>query len=409
MSTLLSVLATIAIVNSQTYSDDCGTSSFTVGTATISMQLERDFANSMVRITLTGPNDAWYGMVIGSGTMSGYAITGEGTTYALAERSISFGNQGTDMATSGTRTATLGTNGVLVLERPYRFNDDSTYFDFTPLLSCQIDTIPLAGALGSAFPMAKHISTTANQVFTRTCDCPTDAPSAATSPPSAGPTASPNDATDAPSAATNPPSAGPTASPEEASSDDYEICATSELIDDITLTLFRDTTNKMARIQISGPNTAWFGYGFGSETMTGAYAVTVEGADSANLGVVERVLNQESAPGVTKTYGTSSISTDGSTTTGILDLAYDGAGDDFDFTNFLTCVDDSINIIAASGSTTTMGFHTTYTPKVNGNMEDPKTLTRQASCTCEEPSSSANNIFNGIYVILAVFIASLFN
>jgi len=258
----------------------------------------------------------------------------------------------------------------------------------------------MAAAHGSSLTYMNHGASNRvkDQVFTRTCDC---SDTGATDPPTTiNPTA-------APSASTATPTGIPTPSPEEASSDDYEICATSELIDDVSLTVFRDATNEMLKIEISGSNTAWFGYGFGSAEMIGAYAVTVEGADS--LGVVQRTLDKQGTPpGSIVTYGTTSISTDGSTTTGVLTMAYDGAAE-FDFTPFLNCEIDSIGLIAAIGmsGSTEMSYHGGSTQRVPS-----MTLTRESSCTCSDTpttTASANNIFNGFYVILAVFIASLFN
>ena len=230
------VAITIAIVNAQTY-DDCGSATISVGGTDQTMKLERDSENTMVRITLTGPNDKWFGFVIGQGIMSGYAITGQGAaTYELSERTLEQHQPLSVLGSSGTPTAVnSGSNGVLTLVRPYSFGT-AGYFDFTELMTCNTASIAIAGAQGSSLDWAKHTATERDQTFTRTCQC-----ASATAAPSVAPT----------------------------EADDFQMCAESELIDNVALTLYRDTENKKVRIQISGQNTAWFGYGFGSAQMIG--------------------------------------------------------------------------------------------------------------------------------------------
>ena len=127
--------------------------------------------------------------------------------------------------------------------------------------------------------------------------------------------------------------------------------------------------------------------------------MTVEGADSSNLGVVQRKLTQKQPPpGDILSYGTTSLTTAGTVATGILEMAYDAASE-FDFTDFMTCKVDTIPLIAAQGSATTIAIHTTHV--------GDKTLSRLSSCTCDD--SPANKILNGFYVIFIVCIASLFN
>ena len=287
MSTLFSALvAIIAIANAQ-YDDDCGTTTVTVNGEDLMMQLERDSTNQMVRITLTGPTDKWFGFIIGQGTMNnGYAITGDGSsTYSLKERKLAKSNGGSILSSSGTPSATVNGNAVLVLERPYAA-PDSDYYDFTNLMTCQVSSVSIAAARGSnslAFAQHTNNNRRGQQTYTMgsQCDC-TSEPTL--SPVTSGPTGSPTTAEPTVSAeptmspVTSPPSASPvtpgttsaepTLSPEEAT-DDYVICGESELIDNVLLTLYRDAENEMVRIEVSGPPSAWFGYGFGSSEMLG--------------------------------------------------------------------------------------------------------------------------------------------
>jgi len=390
MSILFSALAIIAVANSQTY-EICATSELISGYELI---VSRDATNSMVKIEISGSNAGWFGYGFGTSTMIGsYAVTVEGadsSNLGVVQRSLTQMSNppGTTVTGGEISVTTDGSTATGVLEMAY---DGATEFDFTPFLNCEVDSINLIAAKGSTTLIGNHGNSNRVPSMTLTressCTC-TDT----LAPTTMEPTAAPSEATP---------------SPEEASSDDYEICATSELIDDVSLTVFRDATNEMLKIEISGSNTAWFGYGFGSAEMIGAYAVTVEGADSDSLGVVERTLDQQgSPPGATVTYGTSSTTTTGSTVTGSLELPYEAEGFNI-FSDFLNCVGE-LDLIAAKGSTTTMAYHGGTSDNRVGGM----TLTRESSCTCSDTpttTASANNIFNGFYVILAVFIASLFN
>ena len=281
---LVSVAITIAIVNAQTY-DDCGSTTLSVGGVDQTMQLERDSANSMVKITLTGPSDKWFGFVIGRSFMDGYAITGHGaTTYQLTERTLMEYSPVLELDSSGTVTAdNSGSNGVLTLVRPYSFGSSGDYFDFTDIMTCKTEDISIAGAQGSSLDWAKHAATDSLRKFIKTCDCsnsiatlnPTSSPTlnpslSPTSNPSLAPIKQPLDPTLNPSLTpTLNPTSTPSVSPVVTETDDYEICAESELITNIGLKLYRDAKNKMVKIEISGANTAWFGYGFGSAEMIG--------------------------------------------------------------------------------------------------------------------------------------------
>ena len=110
---------------------------------------------------------------------------------------------------------------------------------------------------------------------------------------------------------------------------------------------------------------------------------------------------KENPPGDILSYGKASLKTTGTIATGILEMAYNAAEDEFDFTDFMTCKVNEIDLIAALGSDTTIALHSN---KIGG-----KKLTRLDSCTCDMDDSSANNILNGFYLIFSVFIAFLFN
>ena len=133
--------------------------------------------------------------------------------------------------------------------------------------------------------------------------------------------------------------------------------------------------------------------------------MTVEGADSDSLEVVQRTLTtkgSQTEPGTVLTGGTSSTTTSNTEAVGTLTMAYDGGS--FDFTDFLTCQVDSIDLIAAIGSGTSMGYH--------ASRVDAKTLTRASTCTCDSTpgggDDAANNVFNGFYVIMGLVIGLLF-
>ena len=152
------VTISMALTNAQTY-DDCGSQTMSVGGINQTIQIERDWANSMVRIILTGPSDNWFGLVIGQGLMSGYAITGQGSsTYELVERTLTQYRALSVLDLSGTATANnSGSNGLLTLVRPYSFGSgNSEYFDFTDLMTCNTESISIAGAQGSSLSFARH-------------------------------------------------------------------------------------------------------------------------------------------------------------------------------------------------------------------------------------------------------------
>ena len=129
--------------------------------------------------------------------------------------------------------------------------------------------------------------------------------------------------------------------------------------------------------------------------------MTVEGSP---LETVQRKLTaKENPPGDIVDYGYTNTSSTVSTAVGMLTVDYVSGDDGFDFTDFMTYQLDEIDLIAALGGGVNMAFHS------GGHIGGMK-LTRSSTCTCSsEPTTTAaaNMIFNGIYVILAVFIAFL--
>ena len=192
----------------------------------IKITIRSDAVYPLVRITLNGPKDRWFGFIIiigqGHAIMSGQAITLEPD---MVERNSSHNNT---LDWSEARTLI---NGELRFVRPYLVSNKGSssayYFDFTNSMTCNIKDIPIIGirAQESSTSFDIHSSVNAASTFTRTCDCNTDT----------------------------------TESPIE--DYNYEICEESGLIPNVALTLYRGSINKMINIQISGPNTQWFGYG----------------------------------------------------------------------------------------------------------------------------------------------------
>ena len=200
-STFYSIFLTfIAIAKCQTF-EDCGSTTIYagnsyVGNVSLTLQLQRDTINEMVRITLTGRYDVWWGFVLGQGTMDGgYGVywrsqyNSVSQTYknlfieqALVANSGQTGG-GTQLESSGTYTITkdIETTNITFV-RPWTMSD-SSYYDFANLLgTCStntIDTMSFAAAGGyhdAAAGFTKHRWTLSRQTFTRTCMCPTGAP-----------------------------------------------------------------------------------------------------------------------------------------------------------------------------------------------------------------------------------------
>ena len=119
--------------------------------------------------------------------------------------------------------------------------------------------------------------------------------------------------------------------------------------------------------------------------------MTVEDSNvnSGNLIVVQRRLTTKdrSPPGESLSYGNTAIVNTGLNAIGTLEMAYNAA-DEFDFTDFLTCNVDEIDLIAAIGfpSTTQISYHK--------NRVQKQKLTRLSSCTCQTNTSSSNNVFD---------------
>mmetsp|Transcript_50318 Transcript_50318/g.45091 ORF Transcript_50318/g.45091 Transcript_50318/m.45091 type:complete len:443 (-) Transcript_50318:139-1467(-) len=431
--TSLTLMALFVITKSQTY-EDCGTATITTSGSNplpLTLSLARDETNSMVKITISGSSTVWIGASFGQGGgMNGaYGITGEEDgTLTVKERSLQQYGGGSVLTSQATSSSFA--NGIVTLERPYKIDGMTGYFDFTDLLTCQVDSINFGLANGDQLGFAKHTAKIGFQTFTSSCNCPTPQPT--TAEPSAAPTTDPtSDPTDAPltkaptttdqtSDPSKEPSSAPTpapiAQPSLAPADGYEQCATAELISGIKLNIQRNSDEQMIRIMMAGPNTAWFGYGFGSEIMTGAYGITVEGADATSFGIRERALDSSDGPGASlEASGSTSVISDGESMLAILERPYSSTNGGFDFTDFMTCSIDNINIIAAQGSTTTMEFHSIYTPR---KTEDPEVLTRLSTCICDDDTSSstsstiepsdggsANNIFNVFNIVVIVFVS----
>ena len=123
--------------------------------------------------------------------------------------------------------------------------------------------------------------------------------------------------------------------------------------------------------------------------------MTVEAQNSAFTVVQWKLTKKENPPGDILTYGDTKLTTTGGVNTGVLEMAYDAAADEFDFTDFLTCNVDEIDLIAAQGNTSAIAYH--YSERMGGMK-----LKRVDDCTCDD--SSANNILNGFYLIFAVCI-----
>merc|ERR1719233_1396766 len=99
--------------------------------------------------------------------------------------------------------------------------------------------------------------------------------------PSAKPTVAPSRSpTDVPVTASpsNSPTVTPSVSPtvsttENGDNDGYELCVEQSGAGDVDLEIYRDADNEMMKIKISGPTDSWFGFGFGSTSMSGTYSV----------------------------------------------------------------------------------------------------------------------------------------
>eukprot|EP01083_Nonionella_stella_P212139 766392_1 len=186
-----------------------------------------------------------------------------------------------------------------------------------------------------------------------------------TSTPSATPVASPSAAPTL-----------PTAPPVDYGSLTFETCVSdSSLVGSISVALSRNAEYNMMKIKIKGTDSAWFAYGFGSQSMQGTYAIVVNSA-----GIKEYTLGTHSSytEGIDNpddmvmtdatliTENTWVMTPEDETEDGIRTItimrpyAYDTGNDapnTFDFSDFMNKKVNSLNVISAYGDTNAFEYH----------------------------------------------------
>jgi len=177
---------------------------------------------------------------------------------------------------------------------------------------------------------------------------PTLSPTVSTQMPTNIPTASPTEPSQMP---TQIPSKNPTVDEGE-----YELCVEfggEGEFEDVTLEIHRNVDTEMMRIQITGHNEGWFGFGFGRKTMPGTYAVIGSGT---TFGVTERTLGLNSGGLLLSSSGDSTVLEDDDSRTVILERPYNVHGT-YDFTHFLRCSTSSLSVMSAEGFSKSFGYH----------------------------------------------------
>merc|ERR1712087_33916 len=126
----------------------------------------------------------------------------------------------------------------------------------------------------------------------------------------------------------------------------YQVCVTKTTSIGVDLQILVNSETEMMQIQITGPTSKWFAYGFGSSSMSNTYTVIGEDSD---LNVMERTLTNWGAGSLLSDRGTITTMEEGDGRTVVLERGYHVDGT-YDFTDLMTCTESSIDIIVAKGA-----------------------------------------------------------
>eukprot|EP01084_Bolivina_argentea_P137535 242235_1 len=452
---LVFIISLIINSNSQCTTGESATKSN--GPITVTATLCKDDDNLYIDITYNQYNGNWFAICFPSNpTQNG--MIGTAMAYSTGKTS--------DSLPAGVYAYTITAANVNGVSQPDNtiWTEESTIINTpnnniqviykTPLINVPFDftttSIPFSYATGNAnqLYLSYHASRVSSKVVsdlvlqfptnppTKT---PSQTPTVTTIIPSQSPTKTPtvttiipsqsptnNDPTISPTnnpsiTPSTPPSKTPTSIPIQS---EYQICAEAEVVTDVILSIGRKISDQTMSITITGPADKWIAFGFGKDVMQGSYAVTVAKLDAgdSNAEVRQYTLAASSTAASASNLGTllsvSGITVEKNDVNGVIrtititrPYMVDTA---FDFTAFLTCNINELDIISARGDSINLAYH---------GQREKGTLTRLNSCVCDGPAVSptsapvdntkgnggdGNKIFNPLYIIVALCIGLYF-
>lgn len=146
----------------------------------VSVKIDRSSTNEVVRITMFGPNDKWFGFGFGGITNKmddSYAITIDGESANVRHRilgsSFSANRIGTEIHFNPSIMDIVIRNGrttrSVTIYRPWTIDIDGIY-DFRLLMECQFDAINMISAVGGSLEMGYHEDRGYGDIH-RICSC----------------------------------------------------------------------------------------------------------------------------------------------------------------------------------------------------------------------------------------------
>jgi len=276
-----------------------------------------DVGVNKTSVTVTTPRNKWSGIGFGSLEMKRtVAVIFTGTLNGMTQYKLGEHQKGTDLGTNywTIDSITVNTTNKLTYTMSRSNNISSKCADcyvFDPT-----DTsLQVIYALGSSTTYAKHQYKQAQTLSTPQ------------------PTVSPVSV--------------PTTSPVEPEDLTYENCVGGhQVIGDVSLSLGRNTASGYMEIEIEGPDARWFGFGFGSTSMSGTYAIISIDQDTTQ----EWRLGQHSSGFKIggKSWVFSEVKVDNGVRTVKLIRPY-STSDTYDFTKFMEATTTNLKLISALG------------------------------------------------------------
>lgn len=283
-----------------------------------------DIGETTTSVTVTAPRNKWSGIGFGAQAMQGTVATiFAGTTSGITQRRLGDHAKGAPLEVYWTIDSITENTTDSLTYIMSRNNDISETCGDCYVFDSSASSLQVIYALGSGTTFEYHGSTRRPETLT-----------------TGAPTPSPVQAT--------------TLDPEDVTYDECVGSDDTQLIGQISLSMSRNTEIDHMQIVMSGPDSAWFAYGFGSTSMAGTYAIV--SVDSSVNGTEEYILATHNISSMILSADNSWISeptvsvADGVRTVTLI-RPY-STDETYDFTAFMSATDNSLGIISALGMDT---------------------------------------------------------